>query len=173
MKLFSYLSFCSCLLLLVSCKKDTACANKGQFLETAEAFALRYEESRLSSEVETDSEAKLAVELDTEFKQLVNDCYKKFKAEMSLKERQDFWTKTLKYFLYSLDLNSREDLNAAMDDPFNVYVKDEVMELVKESGIGFMMSLQELMKDDLPRLMDVFAEEIEKIGKEFLENMFK
>jgi len=154
---------------------DTACANKVQFLETAEAFSVKFEESRSTAkgDMDTDAGAKETAQMSTEFRQLVNDCYKKFKAEMSVKERQDFWTNTLKYFLYSLDLNTKADLEELMNDPFNIYVKDEVVELVKESGIGFMMSLQELMSDDLPRLMDVFAEEIEKIGKEFLENMFK
>ena len=69
----------------------------------------------------------------------------------------------------SIDLNITDQ----MEDPFNQYLKDEVVAVVRESGAGFLLSLQDLMKDDLPKLLETFSGEFEKLGREFLENLFK
>lgn len=150
------------LLQFYSCKPDP-CATKEGFLQSFEAFQTDYEE--VSAKMDT----TLRAEYDDRFRGMVNTCYKKYKPEMSLEEKQEFWKKSLKYYMKRYDGEVDLDLSEALDDPFNQYIKDEVVELVKASGFGFLASLQEAVDVELPKLMEMFSSEIEKIGKEFLD----
>lgn len=155
--------------LMASCKQEPGCANKEQFLDAFEVFLAEFNSAGESAELNEDQK----LEYENQYKQLVNDCYKKFQPELTLKERQDFWTKSLRFILDRFegakDLNFKDEMN----DPFNQYVKDELVSVVKDSGFSFLISLQDVFKDDLPRLMETFSEEFEQIGKGFLENLFK
>ncbi len=156
------------LIFLSSCKQES-CATKESFLESFDEFLTEFQSNRESAEL--NEEEKLVYE--QQYKQLVNDCYKKFRAELSLKERQEFWKSSLRFILDRFDGEIDLNFKDQMDDPFNQYVKDELVAVVKESGLSFLLSLQEVFKDDLPRLMDTFSKEFEQIGKGFLENLFK
>jgi len=176
MNILNNIHFLGLMLLMLclfgACKTDNLCSSKQDFEEAVSDFITEYQESEIQSNGKTLTAEQQAA-YEHRFRSLVNYCYKKFKPEMSLVERQDFWKKSLKYVLTRVDLDTKEGITDQLEDPFYIYCKDEVVALIKESGIGFLMSLQEVMKDDLPRLMDMFSEEIEKIGKDFLENMFK
>lgn len=142
------------------------CPNKDKFLSSFEELLNTYQSQSEFTEVEKEA-------FDEQYRDLVNNCYKKYKSELTLKERQDFWVKSLKHLLKRYDGELEINLKDKMDDPFNKYVKDEVTAVLKESGLSFMMSLQEVFKDDLPKLMDTFSEEIKNIGQDFMNNLFK
>lgn len=145
-----------------ACKEDP-CATKEGFLQSFDTFITDYEAA--SANMDT----TLRAEYDERFKGMVNTCYKKFKPDMSLEEKQEFWKKSLKYYMGKYEGSVGLELSAVLDDPFNQYIKDEVVELVKASGFTFLASLQEAVDVELPKLMEMFSSEIEKIGKEFLD----
>lgn len=145
-----------------SCKEDP-CSTKDGFLESFDTFITEYDKA--STEMDT----TLRADYDQRFRGIVNNCYKKFKPDMSLEEKQEFWKKSLRYYMGKYEGSVDLNLSSVMDDPFNQYIKDEVIELVKASGFGFLASLQEAVDIELPKLMEMFSSEIEKIGKEFLD----
>lgn len=149
----------SALLLMFSCKKDP-CATKAGFLESFSAFTSEFEEKK----ADLDDPGKQAYE--DRYRALINNCYKQHKAELTLEEKQDFWKKSLAFYVARYDGQFSTVLSEKLDDPFNQYLKDELIELTKESGFTFILSLQSIVKEELPKLMEVFADEIEKFGKE-------
>ncbi len=146
-------------LMVISCKSDP-CGSKDSFLEHFEAFTQEFE----SKKKDTDEETLQAYE--DRYEEIVNTCYKKFKADLSTSEKQEFWKKSLRFYVDRYDGNFSTVLSKKLDDPFNQYLKDELVELTKESGLSFFFSLQEIVKEELPKLMEVFSEEIEKFGQE-------
>lgn len=161
MKLYKLLIFLVGLAIL-SCKSDP-CATKSGFLESFEKFNSEFEDQKAELEEES------LVEYEDRFKSLVNGCYKKFKADMSLEERQDFWESSLSFYLSRYDGKLTADLGDKMDDPFFKYMKAEVMELIKESGAMYLFSLQKVFKNELPRLMEIFSSELENFGEELMD----
>ena len=138
------------------------CSSKDEFLETFEAYL---QEER--KQVTTDS-----LFFDETYKELVNDCYKKFRPELSLEERQDFWTQSLKYHIKDLEGDIDINFGKSMEDPFNKYVTEEVKALIKDSGMSFLFELQTVFKDDLDNLMKLFASELNNLADE-LQNLFE
>jgi len=149
------------LLSLNSCKQDP-CASKEGFLEHFSAFITDFE----TAKADLDDTKRQAME--DRYQGIVNDCYKKYKEELTLKEKQDFWKKSLAFYVDRYDGNFSTILGEKRNDPFYQYVKDELVQLTKESGATFLFSLQSIFKDELPKLMEVFSSEIEKIAKDLL-----
>jgi len=149
-------------LLIVACNQDL-CPSKTDFLESFESFTEEYDEA--SAKGDTSTWRKY----EPRFGSLVNDCYKRFKPDMTLKEKQDFWKKALKFYVGKFDGQENVDLTEALDDPLGQYIKDEVIELVKESGFGFVASLQESLEMELPRLLEIFSSELEKMSDELMK----
>lgn len=156
------------LCLFTGCKQE-GCTNKEQFLDSFEVFLTDFTAAGESNTLEEAEKLKY----ENQYKQLVNDCYKKFREDLSLKERQDFWTNSLRFILDRFEGAENLNFKEEMNDPFNQYVKDELVSVVKDSGFSFLLSLQDVFKDDLPRLMETFSAEFEQISKGFLENLFK
>jgi len=146
------LIFCTSLLIF-SCKQDP-CTTKDGFLASFETFKTEFEEKHEG----LDDEAKEAYEL--RFQGIVNNCYKKFKPELSLKEKQDFWKGALQFYMTRFDGDFDLDFGSEMEDPFNQYVKDEVMEVVKASGAEFLVSIQEVFEVHHCFSTDVFRDSV-------------
>ena len=153
------------LLVSFSCKQDP-CATKEGFLTSFENFTTEYEEKKSDL---TDNEKAVFME---RFKHLVNGCYKKYKPDMTLSEKQEFWKKGLSYYMSKFSNDDDIDLSKELEDPFGQYIKEEVIALVKESGFEFLSSLQEVVELELPKLMEVFSKEIQNMGQEILD-LFK
>ena len=161
---FSKLLLFSLVFLLASCQSDP-CATKEGFLESFGTFMTDFEAAR------DDMSDNTRAEMVDDFKGIVNNCYKKHKADMTLKERQDFWGNGLKFYITKFTADTAEDISisTALEDPFDQYVKDEVIELVKESGLGFLSTLQEAVEVELPKLMEIFSSEIDKISQDLIK----
>lgn len=147
---------------IFSCKSDP-CSSKEGFLESFANFNTEFENKK------TDLSEENLVEYEERFQNIVNTCYKKFKPDMTIEERQDFWKGALSFYVSRYEGEFSLDLSDKMDDPFFQYMKNEVMELVKESGVGYLLSLQKVFKDELPKLMELFSSEIENFGKELMD----
>lgn len=144
-----------------SCKSDP-CSTKDGFLQSFESFLKEYETTKAELTQEQ------LFDYDHRFESIVNTCYKKFKPELTLKERQNFWQEAIGFLISRHDGEFSLDISDNMDDPFYKYIKDEVMELLKESGASYLFSLQQVFKDELPKLMELFSTEIENFGKELM-----
>ena len=151
--------------LCISCKTDQ-CASKEDFLQTFDEFSTEFESNRTDL---TDSEN---ADFEKRFMDIIESCYKKHRADLTLEERQEFWKRGLRYYVTTFDLDDKSSLTAALDDPFNVYVKDEVMDVVKESGFSYLTSLQQVVDIELPKLLELFSSEISKLSDELL-NIFQ
>jgi len=97
------------LLFLQSCSTDK-CSTKDSFVEHFEAFAKEFEEKK----AKLDEEEKKAYEL--RYQDIVNNCYKKFKTEMSLQEKQDFWKQSLGFYVARYDGQFSSMLLTKSDD---------------------------------------------------------
>jgi len=161
-----YTLLISGLFLVFSCKSDP-CGTKDGFLEHFDGFTTEFE----AAKDKLDDESKL--DYENKYKNLVNNCYKKHKEALSLEEKQDFWKKSLAFYVARYDGQFSEMLSQKADDPFNQYLRDEIIEVVKESGMGFVLSLQSIVKDELPKLIELFSKEMEKLGKDFFNNLLQ
>ncbi len=147
--------------LCISCSTDK-CASKEDFLQTFDEFSNEFKSLR--TEI-TDNES---ADFEKRFMDIIKSCYKKHRADLTLEERQEFWKSGLQYYVTTFDLDDKSSLTAALDDPFNVYVKDEVMDVIKESGFSYLSSLQQVVDIELPKLLELFSSEISKLSEELL-----
>ena len=146
-------------LFLWACKKEQ-CASKAAFLESFEIYLTE----KQPQQAEQDS-----VIFDAIYRSFVNDCYKKFRDEMTLEERQEFWKSSLKHVLAQHDGEFNFNLGEQMKDPFNKYIGEEVKALIKESGFSFIMELQATFKEDLAVLMDLFSSQMDNLAEEMMK----
>ena len=144
--------------LFSSCQKD-ACVTKNQFLDSYNAFIKEIEDSKEELSA-SDKEA-----FETRFQNIVENCYKKYKPELSLKEKQDFWKSSIKYYL----AKEGDEINIKIskaNDEFEEYVQNEIKEVIEESGTQFFGSLEKIVNENLPKLFEGFSNELEKFAKD-------
>lgn len=104
-----------------------------------------------------------------EFNELFQNCYKQYKEEMSLAERQNFWKKSI---VFITDGNLEMDSNSlSFNGDFNIdpEISAELEEVIKESGTKFVESISNLAKDELPKIIDRVVDEVERLGEEIKE----
>jgi len=153
LSILSLFSFC-----IVACSTGL-CANKKQFLDNFDTFmqTIRNDE---------DIDEKQSLTYQDEYKELIENCYKQYREEMTLQERQNFWKESvILYFKTggkSLDLK----LGSNNDEEFNAYVQEELETVIEESGDDFSRILREVVSQNLlPALNDIFKG-IENLGKD-------
>ncbi len=153
-------------LLFFICIFSSSC--KQEPCSTKEAFLNHFESLTSDYDVEpTPVDENTRLDYNNRYRSIVNDCYKKYKLEMSLVEKQDFWKKSIVFYADRVDKNSltlKLDNNSV--DPFNAYISEEMKEVVMESGTAFVNSLKKAIQDELPNLIDSVKNEIDKLGDE-------
>jgi len=154
------------IILFYSCQQD-ACLSKDQFFSSFETFIDEIEKSKDNL---TD-EQKIAFE--DRYRNIVNNCYKKYKDQLDLDEKQDFWIKSVKSYLKLHDGNINVFLKDDEDDPFNQYVQNEIEELIEESGDDFSTLISDLIKDEIPNIIDMFIDGLGKFNEELKEKLDK
>ncbi len=154
----------SILFSFTACKKDH-CTDKASFLIAFDTY--------LENKARQTVSAKDTMLFDDAYRDLVNQCYKKFKPELTLEEKQDFWKRSIKHVLANRNKDIDLNISDNMEDPFHQYVMDEIKALIKESGSSFILELQSLLKDDLSQIIDLFSSEINRIGKDLLKFLEK
>lgn len=140
-----------------ACQQDF-CFTKEQFLESYDNFISEIDNKEaISTEDKANYEAR--------FQDLVEKCYKKYKPEMSLKEKQNFWKSSVTYYLAkegdNISINISKEKSA-----FEEYVESEISEVITDSSKGFLSSLETLFDENLPNLFHNIADEIEKFADE-------
>jgi len=165
-KLLPLLAFFLTINIFFACQQDP-CLSKNQFIETSDNFFIQIEK------VKKDLTEEQIVTFEDRYKNIVNNCYKKFKDELSQEEKQDFWIKSVKSYLklHSGDINGL--FNKDNDDPFNQYVSDEIEELIEESGDEFSSLISELIKKQIPTLIDMLLDKVGEFNEELKQNLDK
>ena len=154
--IFVFISFIS------SCKQDP-CLTKDQFIKSSDSF---FEEFRnLDKDLNTDQKA----DYEQRYEDLINDCYKKFEDDFTIAEKQGFWKKSMNFYLKLYEGNLGSLLKDADEDPFKKYVKEEIEELIKESGSEYLNEMAALLGDELPKILESFLGDLEKIGEELIK----
>jgi len=154
----------SIIVTLSSCNTDP-CATKESFIKHFDSFVSEFETKKAN----LSSDEKQVYE--DQYRDLVENCYKVHKGNMTLSEKQTFWKGSLAFYINRFEGDLVLQLTERMDDPLNQYIKDEVIGLVKESGITFLFSLQSVLKDELPKLIEAFSAEIQKLGDELINEL--
>lgn len=145
-------------ILIISCSKEP-CATKEDFLVSFDTY-LEGTENESRQDTVIFSQA---------YKDIVNNCYKKFREDLTLKERQEFWKKSFRNILDSYEGDLNINIQGEKGDPFNKYVMEEVKALIKDSGASFLLELQDFFKDDISRVMEVFSSELNNLAEEFMK----
>lgn len=149
-------SFTSCL--------NLSCTSKSKFVQSYNSFIKDVEK--------LDEEGKNLETTDKEFDSYSKECYTKFREEMTLKERKDFWSNTLKYYVMRYG-----NLGDAMDDAesrFSAVASEDFNDFINSSG----QEIKKLFKDQLgPKLKDGLdkllnkAKEANEILKKEIDNL--
>jgi len=156
--IFSLSTFAFFALIFASCSSGP-CANKKQFLNSFGTFVEDVKKDK-------DMDDAQALAYQDEYKGMIEDCYKKFRADMTLEERQDFWKESVIFYFKSGGKTIDLKLGSENDEELNEYVQDELEAVIKESGDDFEKIIQEVITENvLPALNDIFKG-IENLGKE-------
>ena len=137
------------------------CPNKKAFLEYSDSFFEEYHEERKELSV---NEKKA---YNKKFDALVEECYKPHKTDMTLKEKQGFW-KDAFFFITSNNAEYKDNGFSIEKDSYDLspYVEAEFEEVLKESGENFSETLQSLVDEELPKVIDKVVDEVGKLGEE-------
>ncbi|NNE27538.1 MAG: hypothetical protein HKN09_11905 [Saprospiraceae bacterium] len=155
-----------CIILLssaifTSCNQDP-CFTKDQFLGSFENLLTEVQQSE-----ELTDNSKSSYE--QRYEDIVNNCYKKYKGDLTLDEKQEFWKSSLKLYMTLYENNISELMDDADNDPFKQYVKAEIEEIIKDSGMSFMADVSEILEDELPKIIEELVGGLEKIGEDLLK----
>jgi hypothetical protein len=149
----------------ISCQKDP-CYSVDQFKNSYAAF---FEEFKKASKDLSEEELQ---QYDDRYKDLVENCYKKFKKNLKLSERQDFWKSSVIYYMakkggiFNINFNTSDK-----NDPLENYISSELEEVAEESGEEFKKILEGLLENELPKLIDSVLDKFEEIGEDLKESL--
>ena len=152
------LLFC---VIITSCTQDP-CFTKDQFLGSFENLKTEIQESE-----ELTENAKASYE--QRYEDIVNNCYKKYKGDLTLDEKQEFWKSSLKIYMTLYEGEISKLMDDSDSDPFKQYVKSEVEEVIKDSGLSFIGDVSDILEEELPKLLEEVMGGLEKIGEDLLK----
>ena len=147
------------LLFLISCGPDP-CYTKTQFIDSCTAF---FEEFK--SEHKELSEKEIEI-YEARYNDLLENCYKKYKVELTPKERKAFWKSSISFYIEKEGGLFNIDFDNHKDEPFKKYMVEEIEELADSTSQDFAEIIESILEDELPRLIDSFVGKIEELGNE-------
>ena len=165
MKVFNLVSCIAIFSLLFSACNQDPCFSKDQFVDTSKAFFKSFEESSDQTKDEIKS-------FEERYENLLENCYKKHKDEMSIEERRDFWQSTISFYIekeggvFNLKFSAEDE-----DDPVRKYIIDEFEEMSDSTAEEFSRFLEDVLEDELPDLIDSFVDKVEEIGGEIKNSL--
>jgi len=151
-------------LFFTSCQQDL-CFTKDQFLDSYDAFIKELDEA------DDDISDNMKKDFEDRFQSLVENCYKQHKPDLTLKEKQEFWKSSVKYYVAKEGNEITIKLSKPESD-FEKYVEAEIKEVLEESGGVFFRTLEKIMEENIPDLIDNVAKELEKFAED-LEKAFE
>ena len=147
-------------LLVSSCSIDTLCINKDAFINSFDKFS---DDVRLNRAKLNEDDWKY---IDKEYKRFVEECYSKFKDEMSLSQKLDFWKNAIAYRYYR-DTESAEGVNKLEDLEIDLSIEFE--ELTEETKEEIEKFVRDELGDDLERALEDLEEGVQSLRDELQE----
>ncbi|MFT6938156.1 MAG: putative small secreted protein [Saprospiraceae bacterium] len=149
-----------------ACNLMSPCGNsKEEFLKNYNAFIKNIEEKDLAYDA-NEWEA-----YDSDFKQIIEECHEKYKAEMSASEEIDFWTNALAYYYYRYGTDMISVLRDSSNE-LSVTISENVNSAIDNPKVVLKKILGKDKMDELEDLLDSFGKDIGKWGKK-LEKLFE
>ena len=149
---------CLCFFLLPSCQFSSNCLSKDSFISGYDKFL---------EDVEKNHEKILVDQwerIDKEYTDYISNCYKKYREELSVKEKIGFWKNTLLYGVY----------RKSVDDTYDFDLKEQGLDLDEEINTLSQEGKEELrqfIRDEIAPQVDGVLEsiiqEIESLGEQF------
>lgn len=140
-------------------------ANKEEFLTNYDTFIQEIKEKDLAYDAaEWESH-------DREFKAIVEDCYKKYEADLSTSEEVEFWTNALAYYYYRYGTDMVAVLNDGSDE-LSVTISEKVDEVIENPMIAIRKILGKEKAGELDGLMKDLEKDLNKWSKK-IEKLFE
>ncbi len=111
-------------------------------------------------------------ENDKEFKQYTEECYEKYKDDLTDGERKKYWGSVMKYYYhrYGNDLfNELRNETGQLSEIFN----DEFKDVLEKAVEGLKEYLDKDIKDDLKGILDDVLKGVEEIRNELKKELDK
>jgi hypothetical protein len=143
--------------LFVQCQMITHCNDKETFIQNYEKF---------TEDLKThhrDLQKSDWTAIDREFEMYVDECYPKFKAELSLSEKVTFWKSTLAYTAYRG--KGEMDIDIKIND-LKIELSNEMNDLSIESKKELEIFIKEELRPELEEAIDEVVETIKEVGDE-------
>ena len=147
------------------CQFSSNCLNKESFLSGFNEFV---DDVRINHE-------KIAYgnwrDIDQEYDEYLRTCYPKYKEELSIKEKIDFWKNAFSYNVYRKSVDETFEIDF---EEYGLNLEEEIEALSQEGQ----RELEKFLKEELsPQIEDAFdslINEIESVGdqlKNWLDNL--
>jgi len=149
------------LLLLLTISLISSCQTR---CLTKEAFITGYD--KFSEDVKThykDLSEEDWANIDKELKAYVDECYPKYKADLTVSEKVAFWKNTLSYGIYRRDKNDGYELDLDID-----YEK-EINDLTDQGRAELEKFINKDLKPNLEGAIDDVVREVELLGDRLKE----
>lgn len=153
----SFLFAFTAMAVLSSCNFNSQCLSKDAFLTGYDKFSADVEKHY--KELKTED----WVDIDKELKVYVEQCYPKFKENLSIDEKVSFWKHTLSYGLYRGDKSDSYKLDLKID-----YEK-ELDELTEQGRKEIESFIQKELKPELNDIIDEVVKEVDNLGNKLKE----
>jgi len=143
--------------ILHGCNFSSQCLSKDAFVSGYEKF---------SDDVQNhykELNDKDWIEIDQELKAYVDQCYPKYKDQLSIEEKVTFWKNTLSYGLYRGDKTDSYQLNLDID-----YEK-ELEELTDQGRLEIERFIKKELKPELSNIIDEVVKEVDNLGGKLKE----
>lgn len=141
----------------LSCDSLIHCGSKDAFIENYAKFTT---DLREHAEKLDDQDWKA---IDAEFKMYVDECYPKYKEQLSISEKLNFWKGTLSYVV---NKNGHDgNLNIELND-VNINLTEEFKDLSIESKKELEKFIKDEFGKDLEDAIDQIVDEIHNLSDE-------
>lgn len=140
-------------------------STKEEFLTNYDTFIKEIEQKELAHD------ASEWTSHDREFKQMVEECYEKYEAEMSVSEQIGFWTNALAYYYQRYGTDMIAVLGDSSDE-LSVKVSEKAKEVLENPSEVFRKILGDSKGDELDKLLRDFGKDFNKWSKK-IENLLE
>jgi len=152
-----HIIICFLLLTFASCVLDP-CMDKESFLKSYDKFIEKVESFEENSVSDWSTH-------DAKFEKFITECYERHENTLTLKEKKDFWIKSMKYYheKYGDDFYDKLDEEG---DVLAEKISEEIEKVFETSGQDALDYIREVYGEDIEKTIDDVMKEIEKLSQE-------
>jgi len=102
---------------------------------------------------------------------LLEECYKKYKPELTRTEKNDFWKSSLRFYIEKEGGILNLKFDDSEKDPVREYIAKELEEMADSTAQDFEVFLEDVLDQELPKLIDSFVDKVEDLGNEIKKSL--